>query len=181
MQPNHKPNFKNRPQHLKLDDNFYFFTCRTIDSQWFLRPDRYKQILFDIIKEKTIKFGFPLISYVILVNHYHLIVKINDSKLIPKFMGEINGASSRAINQVDNATQRKIWWNYYDHALRDEADFFQHLNYIHQNPIKHKETKDFNYMFSSYNSWVKQKGQEYLDDCFRKYPIVDFKMTNDEF
>lgn len=72
--------------------------------------------------------------------------------------------------------------------IRNEKDFFKHLNYIHQNPIKHGlqakawAAKDsLSYEFSSYDAWVANKGKEYLDDAFEKYPIVDFKMFFDEF
>jgi len=181
MRPNYKPNPTNRPKHIKQGDKFYFFTARTIDGQWFLRPDKYKQILLDVIKEKSKKFNFPLIVYAMLHNHYHLINKINEAEKIPKFIGEINGASARYINKADSVIDRKVWWNYYDHAIRDESDFFKHLNYIHQNPIKHGISKDFDYNFSSYGAWVKKKGKEYLNHSFEKYPIVDFVMKGDEF
>ncbi len=181
MRANYKPKLTNRPKHLKQDDSFYFFTVKTIDGQWFLRPDKYKQLLLDIIKTKTKKFGFSLIGYVILSNHYHLIVNIKDADRISKFIGEINGTSSFAINKADDVTGRKIWWNYYDHTIRDESDFFKHLNYIHHNPIKHDVSKVLEYPFSSYNLWVKKKGKEYMDDAFAKYPIVDFMTANDEF
>ena len=181
MRPNYQPNPKNRPKHLKQDNSIYFFTVRTVEGKWLLKPDKYKQILLDKIKEKTNKFNFPLIAYAILNNHYHLMLKIVDSKEIPKILREINGASARVINEADDVADRKIWWNYYDHIIRNEIDFYQHLNYIHQNPIKHDLTKDFDYQYSSYNAWVKKKGKEYLDQSFETYPIVDFKMAKDDF
>jgi len=181
MRPNYKPKFTNRPKHLKQDNSFYFFTIRTIEGQWYLRPDEYKQLLLDILKEKTKKFDFPLIAYAILNNHYHLILKISDAGTMPKFIGELNGASAHAINKADDVINRKIWWNYYDHVIRNQADFFKHLNYIHQNPIKHGLTQKLEYRFSSYDALVKKKGKEYLDDAFEKYPIVDFTTANDEF
>ena len=176
-----KPNFTNRPKHLKQDNSFYFFTAKTVGGQWFLRPDKYKELLWEIIKEKTKKFAFDLIAYVILNNHYHLIIRITNADQISKFIGEINGASAHAINKTDDATNRKIWWNYYDHVIRGETDFFKHLNYIHQNPIKHGISKTLTYPFSSYDSWMRKKGKDYLDDAFEKYPIVDFTTANDEF
>jgi len=152
MRPNYKPNFNNRPKHLLQDDGFYFLTVRTVDGQWFLQPNEYKQILLEKIEEKATKFNFPLTAYVILHNHYHLIIKVDNAAALPKFAGELNGASARAINKADSVIDRKIWWNYYDHIIRGQADFFKHLNYIHQNPIKHGLTKDFSYDFSSYDS-----------------------------
>ena len=180
MRSNYKPKFTNRPKHFQQNDSFYFFTVRTLDGQWFLQPDLYKQILLDMIREKAAKFKFPLIAYAILQNHYHLILKIPDAQKIPKFIGELNGTSARTINQADSIIDRKIWWNYYDHVIRNESDFFKHLNYIHQNPIKHNVTKNFSYKFSSYDSWLKKKGKEYLDHSFEKYPIADFVMRGDE-
>ncbi len=181
IMPKRKAKFTNRPPHIKLDQSYYFITAKTINGQWFLRPAKYKQILFDKIIEKTRKFNTNLIAYVILANHYHLIIKIDSGKILPKMMAEINGASSRAINSADGVINRKIWWNYFDHVIRNEKDFFSHLNYIHQNPIKHGESKNFEYEFSSYKSWQKQKGSDYLEDAFRKYPIIDFMVLNDEY
>jgi len=171
----HKPSFTNRPKHILQDNCFYFITVRTIEGQWFLQAPKYKQILFKVIKTKTSKFGCKLVAYTILNNHYHLLLEVSDAKILPKFIKELNGTSSHDINTADNAIGRKIWWNYYSHIISDESDFFKHLNYIHQNPIKHQVSKSLVYEFSSYSAWLKKKGKEYLDDVFVKYPIVDFK------
>ena len=45
---------------------------------------------------------------------------------------------------------------YYDHILRNENDFYKHLDYIHYNPIKHdyvKKAKDWKY--SSFKKFVR--------------------------
>jgi len=181
MRKNYKPNFSNRPKHILQDDSIYFITVRTIGGMWFLQPNKYKQILLEKIKEKTDKFNFPLLAYVILNNHYHLMAKVEKAITLPKFIKELNGASSLAINTAENVVGRKIWWNYFDHIIRDEADFFKHLNYIHQNPIKHGLSKNFDFKFSSYNSWVKKKGLDYLNQSFEKYPIVDFMVNGDDY
>lgn len=180
MKPKYKPNYKNRPPHIHTEPGYYFITVRTIDGQWFLKPDKYKQILFDTIKAKTAKFKFSLIAYVILNNHYHLILNVLESSKFSKFMAELNGASAKAINEADHVINRKIWWNYFEKLIGTKADFYRHLNYIHQNPIKHSASKELEYKFSSYNAWCKKRGKEYLDDSFRKYPVIDFKVFNDE-
>ena len=175
------PKLHNRPPHLLTDNSFYFITSRTLDAQWFLQPNQYKQIVLDTIYSKVDKFDIGLIAFAILQNHIHLMLTVKDGQKIPKFMQEINGASSFAINKADGVKGRKIWWNYYDHVIRSDADFYKHLNYIHQNPIKHKLAKDFDYEFSSYKQWLEKRGKEYLDEAFQKYPVVDFVIQNDEF
>ncbi|MCX6808297.1 MAG: transposase, partial [Candidatus Berkelbacteria bacterium] len=168
-------------KHYFQDNSIYFLTARTVEGQWFLQPDSYKEILSRKIQDKTEKFGYKLLAYVILHNHYHLLIQVADSSKLAKFMTEINGSSAREINKADHAIDRKIWWNYFDHIIRDESDFFKHLNYIHQNPIKHGVSKEFDYKFSSYHSWLEKKGKEYLDQAFEQYPIVDFVSQMDEF
>ena len=68
-----------------------------------------------------------------------------------------------------------VWHQYADHTIRNEKDYFMHLNYIHQNPVKHGLTKQMSvYKWSSIHKYIKEKGKEWLIDCFRQYPIVDF-------
>jgi putative transposase len=82
---------------------------------------------------------------------------------------------------MDNARGRKIFQNYWDHGIRDEADFWKHFNYIHHNPVKHSYTKGMSdYNFSSYNYWLKKKKQDWIDSCFEFYPIVDFSVNEND-
>lgn len=178
---NRNDNYTNRPKHIKLDNEYYFFTVRTVGAKWYLQPDKYKAILLKIIKEKSKKFDFALIAYAILNNHYHIIIRVSDAEIIPKFIKELNGSSAREINKADLVYDRKVWWNYYDHVIRNEDDFYKHLNYIHQNPIKHGIVKELSYKYSSYDEWAKKKGKSFMADSFAKYPVVDFKVNGDDF
>jgi len=181
VKKNYKPNLENRPPHLKITAEYYFITCRTINGQWFLQPPKYKTLLFDTIHQKSQKFATPLLAYVILHNHYHLIIKPPNTGIVSKFIKEANGASARAINKADGVIDRKIWWNYFDSPIKTEPYFYKHLNYIHQNPVKHGVSNGFSYHFSSYDAWKDKKGKEFLDDSFSKYPIVDFVTAMDDY
>ncbi|MCG2685909.1 transposase [Candidatus Parcubacteria bacterium] len=69
-----------------------------------------------------------------------------------------------------------VWYQYTDHIIRDAGDYFRHLNYTHQNSVKHGYTKRMSaYKFSSLPKFVKEKGKEWVLDCFRKYPVIDFE------
>jgi hypothetical protein len=76
----------------------------------------------------------------------------------------IKSAFSRALpvtEQVSSSrffkTERGIWQRrYWEHTLRDEADFARHVDYIHFNPVKHgyvKRVKDWRY--SSFHRMVR--------------------------
>lgn len=71
-----------------------------------------------------------------------------------------------------------VWYQYCDHVTRNEGDYYRHLNYIHQNPIKHSYVNGMEkYEFSSIHQFMKEEGKEWLADCFRNYPIIDFEPT----
>ena len=61
-------------------------------------------------------------------------------------------SASRAANRERGIWQRRYW----EHTLRDEDDFFRHLNYIHFNPVKHGHTiHPQDWPYSSFRRWVR--------------------------
>jgi REP element-mobilizing transposase RayT len=76
----------------------------------------------------------------------------------------------------------KVWYQYLDHVIGNEADFYRHLNYIHQNPVKHSFCKDLlDYKFSSIHEYIKRYGKDWVGDCFRRYPIIDFQPSFEDW
>jgi putative transposase len=61
-------------------------------------------------------------------------------------------SASRASKQERGIWQRRYW----EHTLRDEADFERHVDYIHYNPVKHGhvgQVRDWRY--SSFHRFVR--------------------------
>ena len=70
----------------------------------------------------------------------------------------------------------RVWFQYVDRVVRDERDYFTHFNYIHQNPVKHGFVERMSdYKFSSIHRWIEEAGKDWLVDCFRRYPVIDFE------
>ncbi|MFA6215448.1 MAG: transposase [Patescibacteria group bacterium] len=170
--------YTNRPPHLiKSSEGIYFITCKTIDGQNFWGSNGQKQLLLFCLNQFSKNYLCSIYAWAILNNHYHLLIKNNKDNLI-KFISALNGKSAVELNKKENKRGRKIWWNYWDHSIRDEVDFYKHFNYIHNNPIKHGLTDSFDglkdYKFCSYKDWLKKEGREWLDSCFEHYPVLNF-------
>lgn len=72
---------------------------------------------------------------------------------------------------ASNLPDIPFWHNCFNHVIRNEKDYFCHFNYITQNPIKHNLVKNpWEYRFSGVFDYDK----EYINDCLRSYPIIDF-------
>lgn len=224
--------------------------------------DDKKEVFRELLLEKTGKNSLELKNWVILNNHYHLLIEFSDGQVLPKFMKELHGASSfeikklpsirvaneeqvilRQITPMEKRMEKRIedfwrrlkpantpgsvvadfsqrlptyviadfnphnlkvvadlspliqksiasndyfmfktlllstmpeipfWHSYFSHIIRNEKDYFQHFNYITQNPVKHNLVKNpWGYKFSGIFTY----GKEYVLDVLRKYPIIDF-------
>ena len=193
-----------RPPHLFINNSFYFITCRTKQGINFFNTDYRKQIIKKSISRALDKYNYKIFAWVILDNHYHLLIKILDANKLSKFIQYINGSSSRwlrlresileqtdSLPSVVNTTnitedglsvrlsgREGIWNNYWDKCICDERSFWTHFNYIHNNPIKHGCIKDienlYYYKFCSYNYYLKIKSRDWLDNIFTDYPVIDF-------
>jgi putative transposase len=59
--------------------------------------------------------------------------------------------------------------------VRDEKDFWTKFNYIHYNPVKHGYAeKPEDWKFSSFNDILEKNGVEWVDDCWARYPVVEY-------
>lgn len=173
------------PPHLHSDNMYYMITASTIDRQRYLHAAASKQKLRSAIFDSTKELQCDLFAWIIMENHYHILIKIRRSRILGKLLNSINGRSSYYINGLDKQRGRKIWYSYWDTCIRNENDFFTRFNYIHNNPIKHGFINEFDtlrsYDFSSYIYYLKTKGQEWLTDMFMSYPIADYIEKYDDY
>ncbi len=102
-------------------------------------------IVDDYIRKLDSRFELKIDKYVIMPNHIHLVVVIEERairesplrkrSLIAKAMGYLKMNASRDIHK--NGYNDKIWQrSFHDHIIRSEADYLSIWNYIDGNPQK---------------------------------------------
>ena len=82
-------------------------------------------------------------SYVILPNHIHILLLVNESEKGPSGTPVPTSQNSKVSLFVSTFKRfcnkeygRNIWQaRSYDHIVRDQADFDKHLKYIYENPF----------------------------------------------
>ena len=96
-----------------------------------------------------------LISYCLMPNHYHLLVKMNDNDQLPKIMQRLSTSYTKSINKAYNRVGH-LFQGRYKSKLIPNNDYLLHLSrYIHLNPVKAKlVSKPENWKYSSYNDYV---------------------------
>jgi putative transposase len=49
-----------------------------------------------------------------------------------RFWGHTSGK-----HQIDKATNRKVWWQFWDTYISYQYSYFARINYVIQNPVRH--------------------------------------------
>jgi len=159
-----------------IDDTPYFITAAIYQKRHLLQNPQLKELLLSHIKLCFNEYKWELHHWVILDNHYHLLVKSREGKDLSKIMRQIHSFSGYHIKQVTH-TEQRIWWNYWDYCPRDEKDYLIRLNYLLINPVKHGySTNLYDYPFSSFHQHIGQIGRETLVKQFKNYN--DYKNLN---
>ncbi len=113
---------------------------------------------YGIIAEKVIedagkKYDVEISDYVIMPNHIHLVVFIDEKRairesplqkrsLISKFVGYMKSSVSERIHEF--SPEKEIWQRgYHDHIIRNDEEYLKIAEYIHTNPGKWKEDRYF--------------------------------------
>jgi len=103
------------------------------------------QIAQKVMEELPERYGYCLDTYVIMPNHIHMVLfrkteMKDNAKTVGQLIGAIKSLTTNNWCKICDArgiTAGKIWQrNYYDHILRNEADYAEKRKYIDENPDK---------------------------------------------
>ena len=115
------------------------------------------ETLKEAINNTRSKYNFNIVAISVMPEHLHMIIKVNNINDYPKIIYSMKYYFSKHVKaekinlpeSKNKKGEKGIWQRrYWEHTIRNEQDFYQHLDYIHYNPIKHilvKSLKDYKY------------------------------------
>jgi putative transposase len=137
------------------------------------RRTEFEICLLNSLKEIT----EDVVAWVILPNHYHVLLKIQSLDEVSTALKYLHGTTSREWNIKDNLTgKRRVWYKFADTLVRNDARLRLAFNYIHYNPIKHGYVSDLHdWPWSSLRIYYEDKGESWLREQWNSYkPSDDF-------
>ena len=120
------------------------------------------------VKTTEIRQNIDMLEYIIMPNHMHGIILINDnddgrgtvhraptyraptverfgkptSNTIPTIVRGYKSTVTKQINMLRQTPGAPVWQrNYYEHIIRDEKSYFEIAEYIRYNPLKWRDDK----------------------------------------
>ena len=110
---------------------------------------------------------FIIEACVILPEHLHCILRLPEDdndfskrwRLIKTYFSKNMPVNERISNSRKRKKERGIWQRrFWEHLIKDEKDFQNHLDYIHYNLVKHGYVQQaIDWPYSSFHLWVERK------------------------
>ncbi|MFZ5920143.1 MAG: REP-associated tyrosine transposase [Chloroflexota bacterium] len=118
-------------------------------------------LLLEILRNVKRLHPFSMLGYVFLPEHLHLAFQPTGASNFSDIMHSLKPNFTKAYKKLiglEQSQPMKFWQKrFWDHIIRDDRDFENHLHYIHYNPVKHGYVKDpRDWPFSSYIEWEKR-------------------------
>ncbi len=150
---------RSRVVRVDVSDVIYFITTNVQNRASLFSQQKNVVLLRETMRAAQEFHPFIMRGYVFLPDHLHLLIYIPLQTNVSKLMQAIKRNFTRNykdLYQLDDSLQ--LWQrSFYDHVIRDERDFLNHLDYIHYNPVKHGLVmRPEDYQHTSYLEYVKR-------------------------
>lgn len=147
-----------RPLRLEYEGAFYHITSRGNERGRIFFTDADYRKFCDYLSEARKKYGIILHCYVLMPNHYHLLIETPEANL-SKVMHYLNGAYTNYIN-IKRGRSGHLFQGRYKAIVVDQDSYLGELSrYIHLNPVRAKMgAQPEDYLYSSYGAYISGNG-----------------------
>jgi putative transposase len=127
------------PLHCFNEAGTYMVIGATLNKEKFFKEPTELDLLHQLLLDLAEHYQRKLEAWAVFPNHYHFIAQSpHDSKSLGKLITHLHASSARKLNELHTNPGRKIWYQYWDSRITFQASYLAQLNYVMQNPVKHK-------------------------------------------
>jgi len=168
-----------------LFEGIYHVTSRGNNQSSIFLDDSDKIKFLDTVADYKRKFTFKLFSYVLLTNHFHLLISLgypsNFQVPLSKIMGCLLTSYSMYFNNRYNRSGHVFQGRYGSRRVENDAHLLQVTRYIHLNPVMAGLCEQLEeWRFSSHRCYLGFDDDPLVDkeemlSLFAKRPTVQIK------
>lgn len=124
-----------RPRREEYIGGIYHVIARGNNKEYIFKESIDKGYFIKQIKQTIAGMGYQVIGYVLMNNHYHIIIQTLDKKL-QEIMHQINNKYSKYFNSKYMRVGHVFQGRYKAILVQDERYLIGLLRYVHQNPVQ---------------------------------------------
>lgn len=139
-----------RPYRLDQEETFYHIVHRGNEQRVIFRDDRDRQGFLDRLGRCSERFELDVYAYVLMTNHYHLLVRTQQANL-SRAMQWLGGAYSIWHNKRHQRSGHLFQGRFKSFVVAEKEYLQRLLCYIHRNPLRAGMVETLkDYLWSSY-------------------------------
>ena len=143
-----------RPLRIEYEGAHYHVTSRGNERKAIFRGDLDREKFVELIRRAVEQFDLRLHAYVLMDNHYHLLIETRRAGL-NRALRYLNGVYTQAFNRRHKRVGHLFQGRYKAILVEKESYLLELSRYIHLNPWRVKKSIDpVNYSWSSLGSYV---------------------------
>jgi len=119
-----------------LPQRTYALTCCLDQRRRFFDDPDLARALIDIWAEGRGRGDIALHGYVVMPDHYHVLVTLTGAPSISNVVRRVHSAFGRIVRSRGFGGGRVWQRRFYDHVVRDDEDWRTRLTYLHENPVR---------------------------------------------
>lgn len=136
------------------DGKIYHIMSQGINKEYILYKDTYKKMYIKLMYEQAKENNLGRIIYCIMDNHVHIILNVQKTEDMSKFMQTVNMKYAMLYNRLEDRVGVVFRNRFKSELIYDEKYFYNCVNYVHNNPVKAGiVTNAKDYKFSSANDY----------------------------
>ncbi|MBI4515138.1 MAG: transposase [Deltaproteobacteria bacterium] len=124
-----------RPLRITFPGACYHVTARGNERKPIFRDDRDRARFLEILADSIRRFGLVLHAYVLMRNHYHLLLETPEANLA-RAMRQLNGVYTQDFNRRHRRVGHVLQGRYKAIVIEKDSYLLELSRYIHLNPVR---------------------------------------------
>jgi putative transposase len=124
------------PDSIRYESRTFFVSSKTTEGKALLQSERMATLLIDVFRSCVSAGRFKIHDFVVMPNHIHLLVTLDQTMSIEKAVQFIKGGFSYRVKKELGFTG-EIWQRGFSEVrVFDRESFLKHRSYIDNNPVE---------------------------------------------
>jgi putative transposase len=131
-----KPARNSNRRAIIAERRIFFVTSKTSMGRQLLQTKAAAELLIDVLRSYTLAGKFKIHEFVVMPDHFHVLISLNGNTSIERAMQFIKGGYSFRRKKELGLT-REIWQRGFSEVrIVDRKSYLAHREYIDDNPVK---------------------------------------------
>ncbi|MFH0952409.1 MAG: transposase [Patescibacteria group bacterium] len=146
-----------------------FISCATYKRKRIFNNHTRASLFIEILHSCSGNHGAEIITYCIMPDHYHLIIKFKGVYSLSTFLHSLHSFTANQLHSLRKyPVHGRIWNRAWDKWIRSESMLWQKISYVLLNPWRADLVAEplSDYRYSDIAKWKREKGDDFLRDLF---------------